>query len=69
LQTNIENQTTHLVGPDLGDDRAKWSNFLEGEDGFYYGISYKSNELLRFDPIKHIATLIPLEKEFQGSGK
>jgi len=43
----------------------KWSGFVEGEDGFLYGIPFLSNELLRFDPINHTATLIPLPEEWR----
>jgi len=60
LQINIQSQTINLVGPDLGDAGWKWSGFVEGEDGFLYGMPSDSKELLRFDPIKHISTLIPL---------
>jgi len=68
LQINIESQTTNLVGPDLGDDLNKWSGFVEGEDGFLYGIPYDSEKLLRFDPINHTATLIPIPEEILGKG-
>ena len=73
MQIHIESQTTKLVGPDLGDDyyerMAMWSGFVEGEDGFLYGMPYDSNELLRFDPINHTATLIPLPEEMRGIAK
>ena len=69
LQINIQTQTTHLVGPDLGNDEWKWSGFVEGKDGFLYGIPLDANKLLRFDPIQHTATLIPLEGEFHGVKK
>ena len=69
LQINIEKQSTHLVGPDLGPVGDKWMDFVEGEDDILYGIPFFSNELLRFDPIKHTATLIPLKEELQGKSK
>jgi len=69
LQINIESQTTYLVGPDLGDDWDKWSGFVEGEDGFLYGMPFNSAKLLRFDPINHTATLIPLPEEMHGDRK
>ena len=58
-----------MVGPDLGDAGLKWSGFVEGEDGFLYGMPNNSNELLRFDPINHTATLIPLPEEWHGLAK
>merc|ERR1712232_653299 len=57
------------VGPDLGNEIVKWSGFVEGEDGFLYGIPNRSNKLLRFDPIEHTATLIPLEDKLHGFNK
>jgi len=61
LQINIKTQTTRLVGPDLGNDDAKWKGFVEGVDGFLYGIPFRFNKLLRFDPISHKATLLPIK--------
>ena len=58
-----------MVGPYLGDAEWKWSGFVEGEDGFLYGMPDQSNELLRFDPIKHTAKLIPLPEEMHGGWK
>jgi len=69
LQINTKSQTTNLVGPDLSDDSAKWSKFVEGTDGFLYGIPFSSNTLLRFDPILHKATIIPLEEDHHGEFK
>jgi len=69
LQIHIESQTTKLVGPDLGDDWDKWSGFVEGEDGFLYGMPDQSNELLRFDPINHTATFFLLPEEMHGDAK
>jgi len=46
LQINIQERTTDLVGPELGDYyiqdmvHAKWSGFVEGSDGFLYGIPH-----------------------------
>ena len=42
---------------------------MEGSDGFLYGIPHSSNNLLRFDPITHNATLIPLDENWHGEGK
>ena len=68
LQIDIDNQTTNLVGPYLP-GTAKWWSFVEGSDGFLYGIPLISNSLLRFDPITHNATLIPLDESWHGQGK
>jgi len=63
LQIDIGNQTTRLVCPILP-GTFKWWSFVEGSDGFLYGIPYHSNSLLRFDPITHNATLIPLDENW-----
>jgi len=68
LQIDIENQTTRLVGP-LFPGREKWLSFVEGPDGFLYGIPDMSNSLLRFDPITHTGTEIPLHEDWHGEQK
>jgi len=68
LQIDIDNQITRFVGPILPGSE-KWLSFAEGSDGFLYGIPSNSNNLLRFDPITHNATLIPLDENWHGVGK
>jgi len=69
LQIKIEDGSTNLVGPDLGNTFGRWSGFVEGSDGFLYGTPYMSDDLLRFDPISHNATLFPLDENMQGFQK
>jgi len=68
LQIDIDNGTTRLVGP-IFPGTFKWLSFVEGSDGFLYGIPMTSNNLLRFDPITHNATLIPLDENWHGQFK
>jgi len=68
LQIDIDNQSTGLVGPILPGS-SKWWSFVEGSDGFLYGIPTNSNNLLRFNPITHNATLIPLDENWRREGK
>ena len=69
LQIDTKNQTTRLVGPNLGIGLAKWFDFVEGKDGFLYGSPINSNNLLRFDHLTHKATLIPLDNRWHGDTK
>ena len=67
LQIDVENESTNLVGPNVGDGGAKWGSFVEGRDGFLYGIPYRSENMLRFDPMLKSATIIPLDKSIVQS--
>jgi len=69
LQINIKDQTTHFVGPELGNVEWKFGEFVEGADGFLYGLPLASDHLLRFDPILHVGTLIPLDPKLHGFRK
>ena len=69
LQIDTKNQTTRLVGPNLGSGASKWFDFVEGKDGFFYGTPLNSNYILRFDPLTHKATLIPLDDRWHGDTK
>ena len=64
LQINIEDQTSQLIKVDAEFNARKWSDLVEGPDGYLYGIPYQASEILRFDPVLKISTYIPMEEEF-----
>lgn len=69
LKININNGTTSLVGSDLGHDTNKWTGFIKGPDGLFYGIPFDSNELLIFDPETETTTMLPLNDKLHGESK
>jgi hypothetical protein len=47
-----ESYLTTLI--DIGDEihgYRKWSNFVDGEDGFFYGIPSNARRVVKFNPI------------------
>ncbi len=51
--------TTKLVGDSVdGDDSKKWSTFVDGKDGFFYGIPCDANRVVKFNPLDRTMTEI-----------
>ena len=43
---------TTLVGDEIEGDYKEWSNFVDGEDGFFYGIPLNARRcVVKFDPL------------------
>jgi hypothetical protein len=55
-----ESSLTTLIG--IGDEiqgnRNKWSAFVDGEDGFFYGIPYFARRVVKFNPLDNSLTEI-----------
>ena len=67
IEINVKDQSVSLVGTNLSlnsvnDIRCTlWDDFVEGSDGYLYGIPCLSDTILRFDPIKKDSNEIPLD--------
>jgi len=50
---------TTLIGDEIQGDH-KWFNFVDGEDGFSYGIPFDARRVVKFDPFdKSLAEIGP----------
>ena len=47
------------IGDEIGGDTVtKWSTFVDGEDGFFYGIPCDAHRVVKFNPIDKSLTEI-----------
>ena len=57
LQTMMESSLTTLIGDEIeGDD--KWSSFVDGKDGCFYGIPSDARRVVKFNPLDKSLTEI-----------
>ena len=48
----VESYRTTLIGNEIqGDELKKWFDFVDGGDGFLYGIPYSARRVVKFDPL------------------
>ncbi len=46
-----ESYLTTLIGDDIKERDQKWSAFVDGGDGFFYGIPYSARRVVKFNPL------------------
>ena len=52
-----EPSLTTLIGDEI-EGRVKWSVFVDGEDGYFYGIPCDARRVVKFDPLDKSLTEI-----------
>ena len=55
--TDSKDSIDKLVGVEFEGSR-KWYDFVDGENGYFYGIPYNAHQVLKFDPKSQTAELI-----------
>jgi hypothetical protein len=56
-QIMAESSLTALIGDEIQGD-LKWSNFVDGGDGFFYGIPFNARRVVKFNPLDKSLTEI-----------
>jgi hypothetical protein len=57
-QTMAESSLTTLIGDEIQGYYEKWSDFVDGEDGFFYGIPSDARRVVKFNPLDKSLTEI-----------
>jgi hypothetical protein len=53
-----ESSLTTLIGDEIQGDNYKWSTFVDGGDGFFYGIPCSARRVVKFNPLDKSLTEI-----------
>jgi hypothetical protein len=68
-----ESSLTTLIGDEI-QGRDKWSDFVDGGDGFFYGIPFDARRVVKFNPLdksftdRRVVKFNPLDKSFTEIG-
>ena len=54
----MEPSLTTLIGDEIQVNSDKWSAFVDGKNGFFYGIPYNARGVVKFNPLNKSLTEI-----------
>ena len=61
----MESSLTTLIGDEI-EGGMKWSSFVDGGDGFMYGIPFNARRVVKFNPLNK--SLTEIGPDFGGGG-